>query len=60
MKNIQIGKFKITSKKFAVIDLDIVNAAYVSAGMPRIEAIIGGDILKNIRPLLIIARRNSL
>lgn len=52
LKNLQIGKFKITSKKFAVIDLDMVNTAYVSAGMPRIEAIIGGDILKKYKAII--------
>lgn len=52
LKNIAIGKFLIKSKKFAVIDLDVVNTAYVAGGMPRIEAIIGGDILKKYRGVI--------
>lgn len=52
LKNIAIGKFAISTKKFAVIDLQMVNAAYEGAGMHKIEAIIGGDILKKFKAMI--------
>ncbi|MFN3939800.1 MAG: aspartyl protease family protein, partial [Chitinophagales bacterium] len=52
LRKIWIGDFSIPSKKFSTLDLQVVNSAYESAGMPRIEAIIGGDILKRYKALI--------
>lgn len=52
LRKIMIGNFSISSKKFSTIDLHIVNTAYESAGMPKIEAIIGGDILKKYKAII--------
>jgi hypothetical protein len=42
---LKIGTKSIKPLEFALIDLDMVNAAYTAAGLDPVYAIIGGDIL---------------
>lgn len=46
LRRIKINDQKIKSMQFALLDLKIVNDAYSQAGLGKVEAIIGGDILK--------------
>ncbi len=46
LRRIKIHEKKIRSMQFALLDLNIVNDAYALAGLGKVEAIIGGDILK--------------
>ncbi|MGB4931856.1 MAG: retropepsin-like aspartic protease [Chitinophagales bacterium] len=57
LNRIRIGKHKITSTKFALLDLSIVNDAYASAGLEPVLAIIGGDILKKYGAVIDYANR---
>jgi len=45
LKRLKIGSKSIKPIEFALIDLDMVNTAYTSAGLDPVYAIIGGDIL---------------
>lgn len=45
-KRMKIGDKSIKPIEFALLDLDMVNTAYTSAGLDPVYAIIGGDILK--------------
>ncbi len=45
-KGLKLGDKEIKPTEFAILDLDIVNTAYTSAGLDPVYAIIGGDILK--------------
>ncbi len=57
LHRIRIGKNKIASTKFALLDLSIVNDAYASAGLEPVKAIIGGDILKKYGAVIDYANR---
>lgn len=46
LRRIKINEQKIKAMPFALLDLATVNEAYSLAGMGKVEAIIGGDILK--------------
>ncbi len=46
LRRIKIGNQRIKPVEFALLDLDMVNVAYTSAGLNPVQAIIGGDILK--------------
>lgn len=49
MQRVQLGDIKIGSVQFALLDLDVVNSAYSMAGLEKVEAIIGGDVLKKYK-----------
>jgi len=52
LNQIKIGKAKIGSMKFAILDLSMVNDAYASAQLEPIVAIVGGDILKKYKAMI--------
>ncbi|HNO27533.1 MAG TPA: retropepsin-like aspartic protease [Chitinophagales bacterium] len=52
LRGIKAGKYHLKPITFAVLDLSVVNQAYISAKLEPVVAILGGDILNKYRAVI--------